>query len=75
MYPQDRKLQQRITRRMEKVRKLIQEQEDRLANLEPENYERHQDYLHVLSQYNNKLQRLKQELLALEAGKLPGSWL
>ena len=46
-----------------------------MAALEPENYERHQDYLNVLSQYNNKLQRLKQELLALEAGKLPGSWL
>ncbi|MDO9536125.1 MAG: hypothetical protein Q7J85_12540 [Bacillota bacterium] len=74
MDPQDRKLQQRIVRRKKKVQRLIREQEVYLATLDPDNNQRWGDYLQLLSRSRNKLQRLKQELLALEAGHLPGAW-
>ncbi len=60
MDPQERKLQQRIARRKEKVRHLIGQQEAYLSTLDPANYRHRCDYLRVL--------------LALEAGKLPGAW-
>ena len=74
MDPQERKLQQRISRRKEKVQRLIDEQEAYLSTLDPNNFQRRQDYLRALSQAHNKLHRLKQEQLALEAGQLPGTW-
>ncbi|OPL09771.1 MAG: hypothetical protein AVO34_04975 [Firmicutes bacterium ML8_F2] len=74
MNSQERKLQQRIARRKEKVQRLIGQQEAYLSALDPVNYRRRRDYLRVLSQSRNKLNRLKRELLALEAGQLPGAW-
>lgn len=73
MDPQDRKLRQRIARRKEKVGRLIEQQEAYLSALAPDNYRRRQDYLRALSQVRNKLNRLKREQLALEAGQLPGA--
>ncbi len=70
MYPQDRKLQQRIARRKVKVQRLIREQEARLAALEPSTFPNHQVYIRAISTVRKKLHRLKQELTALEAGKL-----
>ena len=71
MNSQDRKLKQRITRRKEKVQRLIGEQEAILATLDPVPDRHHQqDYLRALSLARNKLHRLKQELLVLESGRL-----
>ena len=75
MDPQERKLQQRISRRKEKVQRLIDEQEAYLSALDPDNFQHRQDYLRDLSQAHNKLHRLKREQLALEAGQLPGVWI
>ena len=72
MDPQDRKLQQRVARRKEKVQRLIRDQEARLAALDSSTFLRHKDYLQAMSIVRNKLYRLEQELLALEAGHLHG---
>lgn len=72
MNPQDRKLQQRIARRKEKVQRLIEQQKNRLAALDSAAFLRHKDYLQAVSIVRKKLYRLEQEFLALEAGKLPG---
>lgn len=70
----DRKLSQRIARRKEKVRRLIGEQEANLAVLDSADYPRREDYLRALHLARGKLHRLQRELLALEAGRLPGPW-
>ena len=70
----DRKLSQRIARRKEKVRRLIGEQEANLAVLDAADYPRREDYLRALHLARGKLRWLKRELLALEAGRLPGPW-
>ena len=71
MDTQDRKLNQRIGRRKEKVQRLIEEQETFLAALGPmPDRHRRQEYLRALSSNQNKLRRLKQELLVLESGRL-----
>ncbi len=73
MDTQDRKLQQRIARRKEKVQQLIEQQNVYLAVLDPDNYQCWGDYLQVQSRSRNKLHQLKQELLALETGHFPGA--
>ena len=68
---QDRKLKQRIVRRKEKVQRLIEEQEAILAVLDPMPDRQHrQEYLRTLISGQNKIRRLKQELLVLESGRL-----
>ncbi len=71
---QDRKLQQRIARRKEKVQRLIGEQETRLAALDSATFLRQQDHIQAKNSVRKKLHRLEQELSTLEAGKLPGAW-
>lgn len=70
MDAQDRKLKERIARRKDKVQKLIKEQEAYLAALDSAIFKRRQDYFQALSTGQNKLHRLKQELLVLESGRL-----
>ena len=67
---QDRKLKERIARRKEKVQRLIGEQEAILATLDSSTYRHQQDYRRALGLARNKLYRLKQELLVLDAGRL-----
>jgi len=68
---QDRKLNQRIIRRKDKVQRLIEEQEAILAALGPmPDRQYRQDYFRALISGQNKLHRLKQELLVLESGRL-----
>jgi len=71
---QERKLLQRIARRKGKVRRLIREQEARLAALDSATFLRQQDYTQATSLVRKKLYSLEQELAALEAGRLPGPW-
>ncbi len=72
MNPQDRKRQQRIARRKEKVQRMIRQQEARLAALDAATFLRQQDYIQATSLVRKKLYSLEQELAALEAGRLPG---
>ncbi|GEM_PF-2409943 len=74
MNAQERKLLQRIARRKGKVRRLIREQEARLAALDSATFLRQQDYTQATSLVRKKLYSLEQELAALEAGRLPGPW-
>lgn len=74
MEPQDRKLQQKITRRKEKVQRLIAEQQARLAALDAATFLRQQDYFQAKNTVRTKLHRLEQELSLLDAGQLPGAW-
>ncbi len=74
MNAQERKLLQRIKRRKGKVQRLIREQEARLAALDSATFLRQQDYIQATSMVRKKLYSLEQELAALEAGHLPGSW-
>ncbi|MDO9536446.1 MAG: hypothetical protein Q7J85_14230 [Bacillota bacterium] len=74
MDPQNRKLQQRIARRKDKVQRMIKEQEARLAALDSAIFLRQKDYQNAVSIVRKKLYRLEQELSALEAGNLPGAW-
>ena len=68
---QDRKLNERIAHRKEKVQRLIKEQEAILAVLDPMPDRQHrQEYLRTLISGQNKIRRLKQELLVLESGRL-----
>jgi hypothetical protein len=69
---QNRKLQQRVARRKEKVQRLIEEQEANLTTLDLMTDRPRQDYLRALSLARNKLHRLKQELSVLESGRLLG---
>ncbi len=70
MNTQERKLQQRIARRKEKVLRQIEEEENRLAALDSVTYLRHEDYLHDKKIIKSKLYRLKEELKNLESGRL-----
>jgi hypothetical protein len=72
MSVQDRKLQQRIARRKERLQRLIAEQEARVASVRAATYLRRENYMRDLSRAMGKLHWLKQELSALEAGWLPG---
>ncbi len=74
MNAQERKLLQRIARRKGKVRRMIREQEARLAALDSATFLRQQDYTQATSLVRKKLYSLEQELAALEAGRLPGPW-
>ena len=69
---QDRKFQQRIARRKEKVERLIHEQEARLAALEEAAFLRQQDYHEAKNSAKKKLYRLEKELTLLNEGYLPG---
>ena len=73
MYPQNRKQQQRISKRKVKVQQMIKELEASLAAVNPDEYDNQQDYHRALKQCNSKLERLQQELRTLEAGKMPGA--
>lgn len=70
MDTQERKIQQRIARRKEKVQRMIGEQETRLTALDSVTYLRQEDNLRALRLVRNKLYHLKQELQALESGML-----
>ena len=74
MNSQERKLQQRIARRKEKVQRLLREQETYLAALVPSSFLCYKNYLQAMSTARKKLHRLKQELLVLGAGHLHGPW-
>lgn len=74
MYPQNQKVQQKISRRKVKVQRLIKEQEARLAAIDPSTFSSHKDYLQSMSMVRKKLNHLEKELIELEAGKLPGGW-
>jgi hypothetical protein len=74
MYPQNQKVQQKISRRKVKVQRLIKEQETRLAAIDPSTFSSHKDYLQSMSMVRKKLNHLEKELIELEAGKLPGGW-
>ena len=72
MKDQERKLLQRIDRRKAKVKRLIEEQNAYLAALKEVTFLREGDYRKALLLGRKKLNRLKQELRELEAGRLPG---
>lgn len=71
----NRKLQQRITRRKEKVQRMIKEQEAHLAALDSVTFLRQEDQHKAVAPAFNKLNRLKLELQILESGRLPGSFI
>ena len=58
--------------RKEKVQRLIAEQETCLTSVRAASYLRREDYMRDLSQITGELHRLRQELSALERGRLPG---
>ena len=68
---QDRKIKQRIARRRQKVTLLIAKQEIVLSGLDEKDFASRKDYLKSLAAAQNKMSRLRRELMALEAGKLP----
>ncbi len=70
MDTQDRKLKQRITRRREKVERMIEEQKARLAALESATFLHQQDHYKATGMVREKLYRLEQELMVLESGRL-----
>jgi regulator of protease activity HflC (stomatin/prohibitin superfamily) len=72
--PNDRKLQQRITRRKEKIQRMIEYLENRLIALDSVVFLRQEDQQKALARVFNKLNKLKQELRILESGRLPGSF-
>jgi hypothetical protein len=71
---QNRKLQQKIARRKEKVQRMIREQKERLAALDSAIFLRQEDYQKAVSMVRKKLYRLEQELSSLEVGNLPREW-
>jgi len=72
MTTDDRKLQQRIARRKERVQRLIAEQETRLTSIRLATYLRRGDHMRDQGRALAKLHRLRQELATLEADRLPG---
>lgn len=66
----ERKLNQRIARRKEKVGKMIAQQKALIKSINPSAYEHHMDYLRDLSSATHKLHGLQQELAILESGRL-----
>lgn len=70
MKNQERRFQQRITRRKEKVQGMIKEQKTKLAALDTITYLRQEDYRQALERGRNRLYRLQQELWGLESGLL-----
>lgn len=70
MKNQERRFQQRITRRKEKVQGMIKEQKTKLAALDTITYLRQEDYRQALERGRNRLYRLQQELRGLESGLL-----
>lgn len=70
MPTRERKIQQRIARRKRKVRRMIREQEVRVAALEAVTYLRQEDRRRTMERAKNKLYRLKQELRGLKSGLL-----
>ena len=70
MDPEERKLNQRIIRRKEKVEKMITMQKLIIRGIDPSAYQDYTDYLRDLSSVTQKLHRLEQELMILKSGKL-----
>ncbi len=70
MNPDERKLNQRITRRKEKVIKLVAQQEAEISRIDMIEYQQYKDYVHDMGLAVHKLNRLKQELAILESGRL-----
>ena len=70
MDPNERKLNQRIVKRKEKVEKMITKQKIIIKGMDPSEYQDHKDYLRDLSSATQKLHRLEQELIILESGHL-----
>jgi len=70
MDPDDRKLNQRIAKRKDKVEKMITRQKLIIKNIDPTAYKDHKDYLRELSATTQKLNRLEQELIILKSGRL-----
>ena len=70
MDPEERKLNQRIAKRKEKVEKMIAELEIIIKDMDPDTYNNYNDYLKSLSSATQKLNRLEQELVILESGHL-----
>ncbi|NLJ57027.1 MAG: hypothetical protein GX334_08290 [Firmicutes bacterium] len=70
MENRERRFQQRITRRKEKVQRMIKAQQTKLAALDAVTYLREEDYRQALKRVREKLYRLQQELRGLEAGLL-----
>ncbi len=72
--PDDRKLEQRIVRRKEKIRGMIEHQEARLIALDSVIFLRQEDQQKAIARVINKLNKLKMELGALESGRLPRAY-
>ena len=70
MDPSERKLNQRIANRKEKVEKMIAQQEAEIDSIDLATYQHYKDYLHDMSLAVHKLNKLKQELVILESGRL-----
>ena len=70
MENRERRFKQRITRRKEKVQRMIKAQQTKLAALDAVTYLREEDYRQALKRVREKLYRLQQELRGLEAGLL-----
>ena len=69
MDPEERKLNQRIIKRKEKVMEMIANQQSIIDNLDPSSYHNQSYYLKALSIATHKLHRQQQELLILESGR------
>lgn len=72
--PDDRKLQQRIVRRKEKIQRMIEYLENRLIALDSVVFLRQEDQQRAISRVFNRLNKLRLELKVLESGRLPGSF-
>ncbi len=70
MDTQDRKLKQRITRRRDKVERMIAEQKARLAALVSATLLHQQDHYKATGMVREKLYHLEQELMVLKLGRL-----
>lgn len=70
MKNKERRFQQRIVRRKEKVQRMIKAQQTKLSALDTVTYLRREDYQQASEKVRNKLYRLQQELRGLEAGLL-----
>ena len=70
MDPEERKLNQRIIKRKEKVKEMIDTQQSIIDNLDPSSYHNQSYYFRALSVATRKLHRLQQELVILESGRL-----
>ena len=70
MDPSERKLNQRIANRKEKVEKMIAQQEAEIVSIDSASYQHYKDYSHDMGLAVHKLNRLKQELEILKSDRL-----